>query len=418
MLRALTIRALMTRRIVLFEDEAFAHFLPLTYSRSVFELRHGRKILLDRSAQRLGQPVHGIWTRDWIAHVAQLRCGAPANVGVDGRSVLVNGRWLMEGPIDWPAHACVGLSDGQIAYIVCDDALAQRLAPDDLLVADRREAVLAGLPRHETGGYLLSYPWDIVCNVAEALERDWDPAEAVLESPLDPRTHITNPAALSVAAGCRIHPTAVLDADSGPIYIGEQVTIGPLAIIEGPAYLGTGSRVSAQAWLHGGNSIGPVCKVGGELDGCVFQGYANKQHDGFLGHAYVGSWVNIGAGTINSDLKNTYGSVRVSLPGREVDSGQMFFGAILADHVKTGINTTIPTGAAIGFASVVATGKVLPKFVPSFSWLTDEGLASGDPGRLLDTAVKVMARRDVDMSDDEVELFLDLGSRTRLYEAP
>ncbi len=407
----------MTRRIVLFEDEAFAHFLPLTYSRSVFELRHGRKILIDRSAQRLAQPVHGVWTRDWIARVAQLRCGAPANVGVDGQSVLVNGRWLMDGPVDWPTRACVGTCDGQIAYIACDERLARALAPDDLLCPDRRAAALEGLPRVETGGYLLNYPWDIVCNVAEALERDWDPAEAMMDSTLDPRTHISNPAGLSVGAGCQVHPTAVLDASTGPIYLGEQVTIGPLAVIEGPAYVGTGSRVNAHAWLHGGNSIGPVCKVGGELDSCVFQGYANKQHDGFLGHAYIGSWVNIGAGTINSDLKHTYGSVRVSLPVGEVESGQMFFGAILADHVKTGINTTIPTGATIGFGSMVAAGRILPKFVPSFTWLTDEGLTPGDPAKLLDTAVKVMARRDVDMSDDEVELFLDLGTRAPVFEA-
>jgi NDP-sugar pyrophosphorylase family protein len=149
----------------------------------------------------------------------------------------------------------------------------------------------------------------------------------------------------------------------------------------------------------------------------VLHGYTNKQHDGFLGHAYVGSWVNIGAGATNSDLKNTCGAIRVPVNGRDVDTGMKLFGAIIGDHAKIGINATIPSGAVIGLAASIASSGTLPKYIPSFSWVIHDDVGVGDPLRLLDAACAAMVRRDVDMTDDEVELFLDLGSRVHLYEA-
>jgi hypothetical protein len=160
-----------------------------------------------------------------------------------------------------------------------------------------------------------------------------------------------------------------------------------------------------------------MCKIGGEIDACIIDGYSNKQHGGFLGHAYVGRWVNIGAGAENSDLKNTYSPVRSPVRGQDVDTGGLLFGGVIGDHAKLGINTSIPTGAVIGFAAMAATSRTLPKFVPSFAWLTDDGMAQGKPDRLLDVATRMMVRRKVDMTDAEVELFLDLGERCKQFES-
>jgi UDP-N-acetylglucosamine diphosphorylase/glucosamine-1-phosphate N-acetyltransferase len=208
-----------------------------------------------------------------------------------------------------------------------------------------------------------------------------------------------------------------VDASEGPVYIGDDASVGAYAILEGPLYLAPGVRVHPHSWLHGGNAIGPMCKVAGELHGCIMHGYSNKQHEGFLGHAYVGSWVNIGAGVTNSDLKNTYGTIRVPINGTDVESGLQFFGAIVADHVKLGVHATVPTGAAIGFAASIAATRVLPKYIPSFSWISDNHISPGDPLRALDVATAVMGRRNLDMTDEEVELFLDLGQRTQQFEA-
>ncbi|HNQ23890.1 MAG TPA: putative sugar nucleotidyl transferase [Phycisphaerae bacterium] len=402
--------------IVLFEDEGFANFLPLLLWRTVFELRPGRDIILDRTAQQLALPVVGVWTRDWIAPVARHRCGAAVNRALAPDALLINGRWLCEGPVSFPAAPAVGMAGTEVAYIVCDQKLSEQLAPGDLLSAERRKLALTGVPRTVAPGEMLRYPWDIVRRLPRTLEADWKPRDAVVEEPLDPRVTVENPERVHIGLHTRVHPTAVLDASAGPVYLSENVRVGPYSVIEGPVYIGPGSQINPHAWLHGPNAIGPVCKLGGEIVGCVIHGYTNKQHHGFLGHCYVGSWVNFGAGTSNSDLKNTYGSVRVSLHGTVVDTGLLFCGGVIGDHVKTAINATLPTGVVLGMAAVINTSRVVPKFVPSFGWVTDAAVNRGDPARLLDVAVKVMSRRHVDITDEEVELMLDLGTRAFALE--
>ncbi len=432
----------MSKTLVLFEDEGFVNLLPLVFWRSIFELQLGRKIVLDRTAQRLGLPVAGVWTRDWLARVAAQRCGAPANQPVADATVLVNGRWLFDDGLEFPKGPCVGvvdcdgsgplpdgrgtdiaysgpLPDGRgtaVAYIVCDARLAERLAPGDLLDPARREAALTGVERHPADGRCLRYPWEVTADLSKLLESDWRPAEACIEARLPPKLALENPERIHIGERTKVHPTAIINAAAGPVFISHDVQIAPYVVIEGPAYIGPGSRLHPYTWLHGGNAIGPVCRIAGELHGCVIHGYSNKQHTGFLGRAYVGSWVNIGAGAANSDLKNTYGTVRVPVNGVSVDTGMKFFGAIIGDHAKIGINATIPSGAVIGLAASIASSAVLPKYIPSFSWVTQNTLGEGDPLRLLDAASAAMARRDVDMTDDEVELFLDLGKRVKSYE--
>lgn len=403
-------------RIVLFEDEGFVNFLPLVFWRTIFELRIGRKILLDRTAQMLESPIAGVWTREWITAVAAQRCGAPANRAVEAGHVLVNARWVFDDPPAIPEPPHVGLIDGEPAFVVCDNRLAAELTPAAMLDARRRRPVLDGVPKSTAPGRLIRYPWEIVSSFRDWMTQEWQSNDAVIESAVDPKV-ITGPRdQVHVGERVTVHPSAIIDSSQGPIYISHDVRIGAYAVIEGPTYLGPGTRIHPHAWLHGGNAAGPLCKLGGEIDGCVIDGYTNKQHAGFLGHAYVGSWVNIGAGTCNSDLKNTYGSVRVPINGTNVDSGDMFVGAFIADHAKIGINASIPTGAVIGLAATVAGTRVLPKFVPSFAWVTDDRVAAGDPARLLDVAAKVMSRRDVEITDEEVELFLDLGARTKEME--
>lgn len=402
--------------LVLYEDEGFRQFLPLLYWRSLFELRFGRDLLIDRAARTLEAPIAGLWTRDWIAKVAQQRCGAPVNVGLTAGTILANGRWLCEKPGEWPAAPCVGMIGGEVAFVHCDARLAEHLTSGEMLNPKRREAALADVPRTDAPGRMLHYPWDIVGGLTDALIADFHAADAGMECDLDPRTVIESPDRIHIGRRAKIHPTATISGEAGPVYIGHDVSLGACAVIEGPCYIGPGTIINPHAWLHGANSIGPVCKIGGEIDGCIIQGYTNKQHDGFLGHSLVGSWVNLGAGTVNSDLKNTYGNVRVPICGTEVDTGGPFFGAVIGDHVKTGINATIPTGAVLGFAANIMTSRVAPKFVPSLAWITDRGTDRGDGERLLDVASKVMARRNVEIADEEVELFLDLDERVKQFE--
>jgi UDP-N-acetylglucosamine diphosphorylase/glucosamine-1-phosphate N-acetyltransferase len=199
-----------------------------------------------------------------------------------------------------------------------------------------------------------------------------------------------------VGRGVKVHPMVVLDAENGPIYIDEGAEIHPFTRIEGPCYIGRDS-VLFGAKCRAGNSIGPVCRVGGEVECSIIQGYSNKYHDGFLGHAFVGQWVNLGALTTNSDLKNDYSEVKVSLDGRtQVDTGSNKVGALIGDHAKTSIGTLLNTGAYVGPMSVlVSSGRLMPKFIPSFSWYFNDAIG---PGRgkesLYATAKTAKGRRD------------------------
>lgn len=406
------------RPLVLFEDHGLENLLPMVYWRSVFELRIGRKIILDRIAQRLGAPVAGIWTRDWIAPVAAQRCGAPANKRITEPTILINGRWMPDAPAEFPAEPCVGRTeDGQIAFIVCDERLGAEIAARDMLTRPREERAVHGLPVHQAPGRVFSFLWELIADLPGILRAEWNAGDAGIHSDLDPDLRIDQPDHFHVGERTRIHRNAVLDTSNGPIFISDDVSIGPFVVVEGPSYIGPGTRINPHAWLHGATAIGPNCRVGGEVCNSVICGYSNKQHHGFLGHAYVGSWVNIGAGATNSNLKNTYGTVRVPINGKEVDSGQRFFGAIIGDHAKIGINAAVPTGAVLGLAASVASTGPIPKFVPSFGWVRGDSLLSGDHLRALDVAAEVMARRNVEMTDDEVELFLDLGDRARQIES-
>lgn len=401
-------------QVVLFEDEGFENLLPLLYWRSVFELRIGRKIILDHLAQHLKLPIAGIWTRDWIAAVAAQRCGAPVNQPLDKPTLLINGRWLMEGTPDIPDKPGVGLIDGQVAYITCDKKLAASLAPREMFNPNYRQAGLTGLPTRPASGRMLNYPWELIGRLSEILADDWCDDDAGIASEVA-KTSIEEKKHIHVGERVAAHRTCLLDASSGPIYIADGVTIGPYAVIQGPAYIGPGTRISPHAWLHSGNAIGPVCRLGGEICGCIITGYTNKQHHGFLGHSYVGSWVNIGAGATNSNLKNTYGKIRVPLNGKEVETGLQFFGAVIGDHAKIGINATLPTGAVVSTGACVISTDPTPKFVPPFAWAMPGRVVSGDHLRAMDVAVAMMLRRKVEMTDEEVELFSDLGDRVKQY---
>jgi UDP-N-acetylglucosamine diphosphorylase/glucosamine-1-phosphate N-acetyltransferase len=193
----------------------------------------------------------------------------------------------------------------------------------------------------------------------------------------------------------------VIDATEGPVYIDEGAEIQPFTRIEGPCYVGR-KTILLGAKCREGNSIGPFCRVGGEVEESIIHGYSNKYHDGFLGHAYVGEWVNLGAMTTNSDLKNDYTSVSVMLDGRRtIDTGSTKVGSLIGDHTKTSIGTLLNTGTYVGaMALIVATGKPLPKFIPEFAWLL-EGVVTKGFGRrkLYETARAVMPRRGQQWTD-------------------
>jgi UDP-N-acetylglucosamine diphosphorylase/glucosamine-1-phosphate N-acetyltransferase len=188
----------------------------------------------------------------------------------------------------------------------------------------------------------------------------------------------------------------VLDSSEGPIWLDRGATVRAFTRLSGPAYIGPDSVVLGGPVAS--VSLGPVCRVRGELAEAVCLGYVNKQHDGHIGHAYLGRWVNLGAETTNSDLKNNYGTIRLWTPEGEMDTGEVKMGSLLGDHVKTGIGLLLNTGTVVGAGSNLYGAAMPPKYVPPFSWGTGEELVPYRLEKFMEVAERAMARRDVTLS--------------------
>ena len=286
-------------------------------------------------------------------------------------------------------------ADGNVLYA--------RIAKDDLakLKTDSIDALLesakAVLPPAKEPVAAWNYTWDLDSGQPGATggrlrrgrpQRDRGQDRRTQRHPRQQERRLCRP-------GATVHPMVVIDAEHGPVYLDEGVEVHPFTRIEGPCYVGKRSILLGTKCREG-NSIGPMCRVGGEVEESIIQGYSNKYHDGFLGHAYVGEWVNLGALTTNSDLKNDYSSVSVILDGKTpISTGSTKVGALIGDHTKTSIGVLLNTGACVGAMALIATnGKLLPKFIPSFAWFLEGAVTKGfGRKKLYETAKIAMSRR-------------------------
>lgn len=221
---------------------------------------------------------------------------------------------------------------------------------------------------------------------------------------------IYSPGSVVVANGAEICAGAVIDARNGPVIVDSRAVIRPGAVIEGPCYIGRECTI-VSGEIRPGCSFGPVSRIGGEVEASVFQGYSNKYHEGFVGHSYIGEWVNLGALTTTSDLKNNYGVIRVDFGDGQVATNRIKVGSFIGDHSKTGIGALLNSGTYIG-VSVNHYGTGLPpKFVPDFSWGGAQGYVEYDVDKAISTALTVMSRRNVTMLTEEEVLLRDIHSR-------
>ncbi len=210
----------------------------------------------------------------------------------------------------------------------------------------------------------------------------------------DPHTKCYNLDQIFIGEGTSIK-SSILDADDGPIFIGNGVTLLPGTVVRGPAAILNDSVISIGSKIRANTTIGPFCKVGGEVNQVVFQGYSNKSHDGFLGSSVIGEWCNFGAGTNNSNLKNNYGGVKLwdYEAGKFSETGLQYCGLIMGDYSKCGINTMFNTGTVVGICANIYGNGYMPKFIPSFSWGGNEGFVDYQIDKAIETLKTVMDRR-------------------------
>ncbi len=216
---------------------------------------------------------------------------------------------------------------------------------------------------------------------------------------------------IHISDSAKISAGVILDASEGPIIIDENAFIDIGVMIKGNTYIGKNSKINPGAKLNGEISIGPYCKIGGEVEATIFHGYSNKQHDGYIGHSYIGEWVNLGANTNNSDLKNNYGKIKFDFGFKKLETNEMFIGSMIGDFSKIGISTMLNTGTYIGMGANVFGSNFQDKFIQSFSWGKKEAT---DFKKFLSTLEVVKARRDENISEKEKNLLHSLYNNSKL----
>ena len=262
------------------------------------------------------------------------------------------------------------------------------------------------LPQIDKDMPTIDYPFDLVKHHLSIFEPN-------LLDLIETRKYREMSKGVYVGKGVQVADSATLHAEDGPIVLDDNVRVMDFAYLTGPLYVGPNSRVIERSSVKEETCIRHTCKIGGEVEACVIEPYTNKQHHGFLGHSYVGSWVNMGAGTSNSDLKNTYGMVRMDVNGERMDTGMQFLGCIIGDFSKTAINTSIFTGKIIGASSMVY-GFVTTN-VPSFcNYARSFGeVTAVSVDTAVETQQRMFVRRKVEQTPEDVELMRAMYELTR-----
>ena len=392
-------------KVFIFEDEKWENLTPLSYNRPVFELRCGMHLLLDRILSKLQGMEKSLGVRDYLASLVKMKYNVPVNEDsfLDDDIIFVNGRWLVlsDDSINQEKEEIV-ISGDDIVYAVLKKETIGKFWNGDffLFLAEIKKH----LPKIEKEAKLIQYPWDLVHYNPEVIKDDFHSSgKKGNEGKFSSQAVIYGPEEkVYVAPDAEIHPLVVLDTNSGPIFIDKKAAIFPNARIEGPCYIGENTQIMPGANIREGNSFGPVCRIGGEVEESIFHSYANKYHDGFIGHSYIGEFVNLGAMTTNSDLKNDYSSVSVYVNVEPTDTGDLKVGSFIGDHTKTSIGTLLNTGTSAGIMCNITAGGILPKFFPSFTWYINGKYMKGfGLEMMLNTAKTVMKRRKRTLSQEE-----------------
>jgi len=402
--------------VSLFEDETFENFLPLTYTKPVFKLKSGIFSFLERIQNVFPDYPLLLLARDFLIPTLRQQETHWINNpdAVDDDLILVNGTLVVEKQTRQLIQTKLGKNvamtqDGRVILAHLSKGVAEKHAETLCKSITQRKLVeivkeckilkVQNMP-------LMTYPWDLVNNSADLIRKDFKLLnEKGSKGTIDRQAAIYGDTSnLHLGERAFIEAFSVLDVRNGPIHIGKETIVHAGSRISGPTYIGDNTIV-ASGLIREGCNIGNVCRVGGELEATVVHGYTNKYHRGFIGHSYIGEWVNIGATTTNSDLKNTYGTVKVAVKGKKTDTRCIKVGCFIGDHAKTSIGTQIYTGRKIGVASHVH--GFVTEDVPSFTlWAKSLG---AKPTELhlksaIETQKRVFARRGIKQTREDIEL--------------
>lgn len=378
----------------LYDDAAARSFEPFALTRPVSELRAGAELIRRRWERAFGLPVTGFIGAPHLTSFEE--ADAPPAVCADSDvvpgTIVANSRFVaaLDGGETNPKTK-VWKNGGKVVAVRMNSSHhASRFGEGQLsleeLAQERARAV-------DVPGRWIANVWDLIGTLVEQLQEDIPSLGIELDvaTPLDCLVIGEHP--LFCEAGARVEPHVVFDVTDGPILVRAGTHIPAFTRITGPCFIGkdctiVGDRISS-------SSVGDVSKVRGEISNTIVLGHSNKGHTGFVGHSYLGRWVNLGAGTTTSNLKNTYGIVQLQTANGLRDTGEQFLGTFFGDYSKTGIGLMLTTGTIVGAGANVFGSGLAPKSVPPFAWGEGERY---EIEKFLEVAARMMARRHVELS--------------------
>ena len=392
--------------IILFDDPAIrGSLLPFTFTRPVATIRVGILEIAEKWA-RISDKSVSYLTQDYLQQKFTREQGA---------TLAINGAWLPDND-SWKAITSLG--ENQALYSG-KTLLAAYIGETEKNLEKCKELLQVQLDHQPK---LLLKTWHIFQFNGEEIKKDFELITKGRQSePLvDPYTKVYCPENIFIEAGAKIK-AAILNAENGPIYIGKDTEIQEGAIIRGPFALCDHSTINMGAKLRGDTTVGPHCKVGGEVSNSVIFAHSNKGHEGFLGNSVIGEWCNLGADTNTSNLKNNYAPVKLwdYTRGGFANTGLQFCGLMMGDHSKCGINTMFNTGTVIGVGANVFGDGFPRNFIASFAWGGASGFSTFQFPKFEETAKAVMGRRGVEFSPEDraiLQVIFDQSKTYRIWE--
>jgi len=406
--------------LVIFEGGKWDGFAPVALGRPTFMLNCGMGTLLDRHLRLIKPSRVTFWVRPSLLEycrqrvLPKLKIPAAVNQPLDDEeSLIIGGRTLHFQQYETPDLNTVSVEHDQFIR----EAYIQRpgLSPQDALQRTPAWLSLMDLPRTSPQARWANHLWDLVHWNEESLVNDAiTQADQFNKLPAG-AYHIVGDEIL-VGQNVKIGAGAVLDASRGPVVIATGVEVGPCCVLTGPCYVGPYSRLAPFSGIGAGTSIGTQCYIGGNIDNSIICDYVDKPHEGFIGHSYVGDWVNIGAGTMTANVKATYGDISIMRGSRAAKSGRWSLGCVIGDHSKTSIGTRLPPGCYIGYCCMLTGSGLAPKFIPSFSYWTDGGVQQLPMKKAVEVAKRVFSRRNREFTSLDDQLMQHAAESAPLAE--
>lgn len=409
-------------KILVYEDPKHTDLYPLNLLRASFDIKCGANTLLERITGILNRKFEiSLYCRQSIEPYLKEIHDNKINFITDDDYLFLNGKVVFT---DELMKILLSYKEDN-TYFTCNDLVVaayfnrSRVGIFRDRINKQHEGNLFGKEMFElikadkielnpvSPVHIITYPWDVIKHIVKGgLEDD---LKYFLRANKKFTSRKTGSKSKGIFTGKKvaIHPQVILDSSEGTIVIDDNAKIEPFTFIKGPVYIGKNVLIKSGARIYGPCVIGEYSKVAGETAESIFHSYVNKQHDGFIGHSYVCPFVNFGADTVTSDLKNNYSTVRIRRNGEDIDTGMQLLGTIAGDHSKTSINTMLNTGSVIGIFANLFGGGFHPKEIGSFSW-NESGKPSVkyDVVKAIATARIVMGRRRIMMSEEYEKMVL------------